>query len=133
LEDKFCEYLTKNKTSTYQQDSEILVEIAVKHFSPRIRWFVDFCNKNTELEKLVDKLAKFIMDKHSDKIINEDACETAIQIIEKLETQNLEIVASGRVRYDDIDGGYTKVGDVWLGQLGEKYQDKDIELGIRIK
>ena len=47
--------------------------------------------ENQELKKQIDDLAKFIMEKHSDKIKDGGACETAVEIIEDLDKQLSEI------------------------------------------
>ena len=45
--------------------------------------------------------------------------------------QPVEMIAEGEVEYDSTDGGYTKVGNIWLGQLGAEYQNKSIKIFIQ--
>ena len=58
-----------------------------------------------------------------------DIRDLASQISSDIKKE-LKLVASGEVKYDDTDGGYTEVGDVWLGNLGGAYHGKNINVWI---
>ena len=63
-------------------------------------------------------------------IQREKAIDNAVKEISSDIKKKLKLVASGEVEYDDIDGGYTEVGDVWLGNLGGAYHGKNINVWI---
>ena len=78
-----------------------------------------------DIENIVEK--RLIKEMHHTELV--DITHLASQISSDIKKE-LKLVASGEVKYDDTDGGYTEVGDVWLGNLGGAYHGKNINVWI---